>query len=73
MVLINPLVMHIQGRFKRYLFLMRARMDLLRKYWDVEISRMIMGHVKNKSKTKKQKEQQTKLRDIKPEIKEAVL
>ena len=52
---------------------MGARMGLLRKYWDQEHSKMVMGLVKMKNKTKKQKDLLSKLREISDTIKEEIL
>jgi hypothetical protein len=65
--------MSVQNKCKRYLLMMRLKMDLLNKYWDIELSKMIMRFVKQKQKTKKQKEFLHKLRDIKDSIKLAIL
>jgi len=66
-------LIHIQQRFKRYVFLMKSRMDLLRMFWDQEVSKMVMHHMKIKYKTKKQKDTLMKLKDLKFSIKEKIL
>ena len=52
---------------------MSARMDLLRKFWEQELSKMIMKYVKLKNKTKKQKDFLQKLREIKDAVREGIL
>jgi hypothetical protein len=53
--------------------MMGHRMELLRKYWEREISKMIISLVKIKYKSKKQKDLLTKLRGIPEPIKEELL
>ncbi len=48
-------------------------MNLLRKYWDQEMSKMVLVLVKVKNKSKKQKELLKKLREVKDNVKEEIL
>ena len=52
---------------------LKFRIDILRKYWDQEISSLIMSLVKVKQKSKRQKELLDKLRAVKESVRDAIL
>lgn len=67
------IVMSIQLRMQHYIKNLKFRIEILRKYWDQELSSLIMNLVKVKQKTKKQKELLDKLRSIKESVRDAIL
>lgn len=52
---------------------MKARLDILKLMWEKEISNYNVQYSKLKTKNKKTKEFYTRIRNIKPAFKEAIL